>query len=177
MVRTAALMSLLILLAGCGGSGDYGASGARSPQGAGPPGLDWRTTMAGDAVIVELTDRRGYYRIERVALVGPKGETVGAHELTRETVRGGRESYGHSGVDIGVGAHGGSRGGHVGLGFSIPLDGPRPPTAMTRTEARIPLADAETYRATAGRWKIEIFVTDPAGTSRIARIPAPRPAD
>ena len=179
MGRIAALISLFSLLAGCIGSGDYGASGPRSPQGAARPGLDWRTTITGDVVTVELTDHKGYYRIERVALVGPNGETVGANELTRETVRRDADAYTHRGVDVGIGAYGGSRGGHVGLGFSFPLNGPRPrpSPAITLTEARIRIADAEAYRRTAGRWKIEIFVTDPAGGSSIARIPAPRPAD
>ena len=119
------LLSLFSLLAGCIGSGGYGASGPRSPQSA-PPGLDWRTTIAGDVLAVEITDGSGYYRIERVALVGPNGEAVGAIELTRETVRRNADGYDHRGVDVGIGAHGGSRGGHVGLGFSIPLNGPRP---------------------------------------------------
>jgi hypothetical protein len=171
-------MSLFWLLAGCVESGDYDAAGRRSPLSA-PPGLDWRTTISGDVLGVELTDHQGYYRIERVALLGPDGETVGANELTRQTVRGDADAYDHSGVDVGIGAHGGSRGGHVGLGFSFPLNGPRPrpSPAITRTEARIQIPDAEAYRATAGRWRIEIFVTDPAGASAIARIPAPRPAD
>ncbi len=177
MARIAALMSLLWLLAGCIESADYGTSGPRSPQGSAPPGLDWRTTIAGDVLAVELTDHKGHYRIERVALVGPNGETVGANELTRETVRGDADAYDHRGVDVGIGAHGGSRGGHVGLGFSFPLNGPSPSAAITLTYARIRIPDAEAYRRTAGRWKIEIFVTDPAGASSIARIPAPRPAD
>ncbi len=149
------------------------------PTGAPPPGLDWRTTISGDVLGVELTDHEGYYRIERVALLGPNGETVGANELTRETVRRDADAYDHRGVDVGIGAHGGSRGGHVGLGFSFPLNGPRasPSPAITLTYARIRLPDAETYRRTAGRWQIEIFVTDPAGASSIARIPAPRPVD
>lgn len=179
MARIAALMSLFWLLAGCVGPGDYGASGPRSPQGAAQPGLDWRTTIAGDVLAVEITDHKGYYRIERVALVGPNGETVGANELTRETVRRDADAYAHRGVEVGIGAHGGSRGGHVGLGFSFPLNGPSPSSspAVTLTEARIRIADAEAYRRTAGQWKIEIFVTDPAGGSSIARIPAPRPVD
>lgn len=175
MAKIAALMSLFWLLAGCVGPGDYGASGPRSPQGAAQPGLDWRTTIAGDVLAVEITDHKGYYRIERVALLGPNGETVGANELTRETVRGDADAYDHRGVDVGIGAHGGSRGGHVGLGFSFPLNGPRPSPAITLTYARIRIPDA--YRRTAGRWQIEIFVTDPAGASSIARIPAPRPAE
>ena len=177
MARIAALMSLFWLLAGCVGPGDYGASGPRSPQGAAQPGLDWRTTIAGDVLAVEITDHKGYYCIERVALLGPNGETVGANELTRETVRGDGDAYDHRGVDVGIGAHGGSRGGHVGLGFSFPLNGPRPSPspAITLTYARIRIPDA--YRRTAGRWQIEIFVTDPAGASSIARIPAPRPAE
>ena len=179
MARIAALMSLFWLLAGCVGPGDYGASGPRSPQGAAQPGLDWRTTIAGDVLAVEITDHKGYYRIERVALLGPNGETVGANELTRETVRRDADAYAHRGVEVGIGAHGGSRGGHVGLGFSFPLNGPSPSSspAVTLTEARIRIADAEAYRRTAGQWKIEIFVTDPAGGSSIARIPAPRPVD
>ena len=177
MGRFAALISLFSLLAGCIGSGDYGASGPRSPQDAVPPGLDWHTAITGDVVTVELTDHQGYYRIERVALLGPNGETVGANELTRETVRRDADAYDHRGVDVGIGAHGGSRGGHVGLGFSFPLNGPSRSPAISLTYARIRIPDAEAYRRTAGRWKIEIFVTDPAGASGIARIPAPRPAD
>ncbi len=177
MARIAALMSLFWLLVGCVESADYGAFGPRSLQAAAQPGLDWRTTIAGDVLAVEITDHKGYYRIERVALLGPNGETVGANELTRETVRGNADAYDHRGVDVGIGAHGGSRGGHVGLGFSFPLNGPRPrpSPAITLTYARIRIPDA--YRRTAGRWQIEIFVTDPAGASSIARIPAPRPAE
>ena len=179
MARIAALMSLFWLLVGCVESADYGAFGPRSLQAAAQPGLDWRTTIAGDVLAVEITDHKGYYRIERVALLGPNGETVGANELTRETVRGNADAYDHRGVDVGIGAHGGSRGGHVGLGFSFPLNGPRPrpSPAITLTYARIRIPDAEAYRRTAGRWQIEIFVTDPAGASSIARIPAPRPVD
>ena len=177
MARIAALMSLFWLLAGCVESGDYGAFGPRSPQAVARPGLDWRTTITGDVLAVEITDHRGYYRIERVALLGPDGETVGANELTRETVRRDADAYDHRGVDVGIGAHGGSRGGHVGLGFSFPLNGPSRSPAISLTYARIRIPDAEAYRRTAGRWKIEIFVTDPAGASGIARIPAPRPAD
>ncbi len=177
MGRIVAIVSLSWLLAGCIGPGDTGASGSRSPQGAAQPGLDWRTTIAGDVLAVELTDHKGYYRIERVALVGPNGETVGANELTRQTVHRDADAYAPGGVDVGIGAHGGSRGGHVGLGFSFPLDGPRPSPAITLTYARILIPDAGAYRRAAGRWKIEIFVTYPAGVPSIARIPAPRPAD
>lgn len=179
MARLAALMSLLWLLAGCVDAADYGASDRRSPQGSAPPGLDWRTSIDGDVLAVELTDHKGYYRIERVALVGPNGETIGANELTRETVRGDAGDYDPSGVGVGIGAHGGSRGGHVSLGFSFPLNGPRPrpSPAITLTYARIRIPDAEAYRRTAGRWQIEIFVTDPAGESSLAQIPAPTPAN
>ncbi len=49
--RVYRLISLLLLLAGCGGPGDYGVSRPRSPQGSAQPGLDWRTTITGDVVL------------------------------------------------------------------------------------------------------------------------------
>ncbi len=80
-------MLLLPVLAGCAPSTTDGASQPISAPAAAQPEIDWRTSLVGDLIVVELTDPRGYYRVERVELVGPGGRSYPAHELSRETVR------------------------------------------------------------------------------------------
>ncbi len=181
---TAAVAALLLLLAGCvtttgGPAGGPAGAGAGAP-GALPP-IDWRTAIApgGDVVDVEVTDRAGFYRVERVELVAPNGGAVPAFEMTRRTESGGYDPLYGPGPHGSIGVFGGSSG-HVGvgvgLGFStFDLAGPayRPP--VTRTQARLRVPDPDSYRATARDWSIVVYLADASGLSSMARIPAPVP--
>ena len=161
------LMFVLPLLAGCTPPGGGGG---------GQPDVDWYTALVGDVIEVELTDPNGYYRVERVELVGPSGRTYKAHELMRETVR---DSTGAYGGAVGVGVGGGHVGGGVGvgLGLSFPLTSPRRAPSATYTRARVRPPDPEEYRRTFERWTIGFVLSDPSGATSFARIPAPGPQD
>ncbi len=163
-------MFLLPVLAGCAASNTDGLSRPGPAPGAARPDVEWHTARVGDEIVVELIDRRGYYRIERVELVGPAGQTVAAHDLARETVRDSARGYDGGGVALGGGYGGGHHGG-LSFGFSIPLTGPRHEGTITRTMARIRPPDG--YRPRAGGWAIKIVLTDPAGTERFAAIAPP----
>ncbi len=164
-------MLLLPVLAGCAPSTTDGASQPIPAPAAAQPEIDWRTSLVGDLIVVELTDPRGYYRVERVELVGPAGRSYPAHELSRETVRESARAYG--GV-VGVGAGYGSGGGG-GIGFSLPLASARRAAVITRTTARLKPPDAAAYRQHVDQWAIRVVLTDPAGVESFARIPAPAP--
>ncbi len=166
------LRIFVLLLAGCAQSGEDGAESSRA---AGQPDVDWHAALAGDEIVVDLTDPEGYYRVERVELVGPGGRTYKAHDVARQTVRDRAGPYGGSAVGVGIG--GGFGGGHggVGIGLSFPLGGARPAPVVTRTTARIRLPDPRAYRRTFERWTIEVVLTDPAGATSYASIPAPGP--
>ena len=152
----------------------------------GPP-LDWRTSLSGDTVTVELRDTNDYYRIERVDLVGPNGITIAASEIDRETNRNtGDYGGGYGGgpnVGVGVGSWSGSRGGSgtgVGLGLGFPLGGSSsynaPPPVVTMTRARIKVPDEAFYRQTAANWVVRVTTTDRNSQSNTAVFPAPKPA-
>ena len=163
-------MLLLPVLAGCAPSTTDGASQPIPAPAAAQPEIDWRTSLVGDLIVVELTDPRGYYRVERVELVGPAGRSYPAHELSRETVR---ESARGGGVGVGAGY---SSGAGVGIGFSLPLARPRRAAVITRTTARLKPPDIAAYRQHVDQWAIRVVLTDPAGVESFARIPAPAPA-
>jgi hypothetical protein len=151
----------------------------------GPP-LDWRTNLSGDTVTVELRDANGYYRVERVDLVGPNGVTLTASEIDRETNRNSGDTGGYYGggpsVGLGVGSWGGSghSGTSVGLGLGFPLGGggsyEPPPPVITFTRARIRLPDEAYYRQTAANWVVRISTTDRNNQPNTAVFPAPKPA-
>lgn len=162
-MRKLGLLMFVLLLAGCAQSGE---------DDAGQPDVDWRVALAGDEIVVDLTDPEGYYRVERVELVGPGGRTYKAHDVARETVRDRAGPY-YGGSSVGVGIGGGHGG--VGFGLSFPLGGARPAPVVTRTTARIRLPDPRAYRRTFERWTIEVVLTDPAGATSYASFPAPGP--
>lgn len=172
-----------------------GSSSAVAPAGSttgsavpsGPP-LNWRTTLSGDTVTVELRDANDYYRVQRVDLVGPNGMTIAANEIDRETNRNSGDYGGGYGggpsVGMGVGSWGGSRGGGsgVGLGLGFPLGGSRsynepPPPVVTMTRARIRVPDEAFYRQTADNWVVRVTTTDRSNQSNTAVFPAPKPAN
>ncbi len=167
------LMFVLPLLAGCTPPGGDG--GSQPAEAAPQLEVDWHTALVGDVIEVELTDSNGYYRVERVELVGPSGRTYEAHELMRQTVRESTAAYGGA---VGVGVGGGHVGGvGVGLGLSFPLTSPRRAPSATRTRARVRPPDPEDYRRTFEQWTIRFVLSDPSGATSYARIPAPGPRD
>ena len=167
-------MFVLPLLAGCTAPGGDG--GSPPAEAAPQPDVDWYSVLVGDVIEVELTDPNGYYRVERVELVGPSGRTYKAHELMRQTVR---ESTGAYGSGVGVGVGGGHVGGGVGvgLGLSFPLTSSRRAASVTHTRARVRPPDPDAYRRTFERWTIRFVLSDPSGATSFARIPAPGPRD
>ena len=149
---------------------------AACAQQAGPasePSIDWRTEVRGDDLLVRLADRRGYYRVERVALVAPSGRSYPAAELTREVVREDDRYYPY-GPGVGVGGGFGSGGSSsVGIGVSVPLGGGGYERSERGawTEARIPLPAPP--RAVGPDWKIVVGLSDRHGAARVAELPAP----
>lgn len=158
MRRLLAAASLLAL-AGC----------AQAP-GPSEPSLDWRTSVRGDELVVQLADRRGHYRVEQVSLIAPSGRRYSAFELTREVVR---DDYRYGRPGVGVGGGFGSGGwSSAGVGVTIPLGGFGGGERGAWTEARIPLP--QPARAVGPDWKILVELTDRAGERRIAELPAPQ---
>ena len=139
-------MVLLPVLAGCAASSTDGPSRPGPVPGAARPDVEWHTARVGDEIVVELID------------------------LAREPVRDSARGFDGGGVAFGGGFGGGGHGG-LGLGFSIPLTGPRHEGTITRTTARLRPPDG--YRPKAGGWVIKIVLTDPAGTERFAAIVPP----
>lgn len=161
--------------------GTVAPTGAPTPP-SGPP-LNWQTTLSGDTVTVELRDINGYYRVEKVELVGPNGVTVAANEIDRTTNRYSGDYGGYGGgpsVGLGVGSWSGGRHGGVGIGLGFPLGGSSsyepPPPVATVTRARIDLPDPAFYRQTAANWVVRVTTSDRNNQSNVAVIPAPRPA-
>lgn len=175
MIKAGLLLLALPLLAGCA-LFDRGRM-AEEPE---RPGIVWRTELAGDVIEVELTDPNAHYRVERVELEAPDGDTYAASEITRETVRNG--GYGYwpgGGVGVGVGgAFGSSGSSSVGIGLSFPLfgfgGGTRRSPEAAHTTARIPLPADAAYQEGAGEWSINVYLVDDAGEESVARIPAPK---
>jgi hypothetical protein len=160
-MRGLLVISLLLALAACA------QIGGPAPD----PSIDWRTEVRGGDLLVRLADRRGYYRVERVALVAPSGRSYPATELTREVVRDDDRYYPY-GPGVGVGGGFGSSGsGSVGVGVSVPLGGGYERGERAWTEARIPLPSPP--RSVGPDWKIVIGLSDRHGVARVAELPAP----
>lgn len=165
------------LVAGCAGSGEKAGSTAQGT--AAEPRLNWRTWLIEDSVGVEVRDPDDAYKVERIELVDPEGSVTAASEITRETVRDDdRGFYGGPGVSVG-GSVGSSGRSGVGLGLSFPLGGtaPRRSPPLKLTKARIPLTDPDSYRATAGDWRVRLHLLGRDNAPRVAEIPAPVPPE
>lgn len=168
----AAFALVLIVGTACTPAASRGGTAAPPPA---RPHLVWHTNLAGDVLEVEITDPNAYYRVERVALIGPNGETYTARETTRETVRDEAWPYdGGAGVGIG-GGYGSHHGGSVGVGLSFPLGGPGGGPEVRRTRARIRLPDPIVAGGGDAAWVVEVALSDPAGRTVTARFPGPRP--
>jgi hypothetical protein len=156
------------------------APAAQAPAQPGPP-IAWTGGLDGNVLQVEIIDRYGHYRVDRVSLVSPQGQEYVAPELTYLGPRyGGSGGGGVSNVGIGVGGWGGSSSGtSVGLGLGFPLGGSSPPRDVDanapRTVARIPLPDPQAYRYNPMGWTVRVRLLDSAGAASIAQFPAPLP--
>ncbi len=141
------------------------------------PSLSWETSYADGTVTAKLEDQRAHYRVDRVALLGPGGQTITSTELTRETL--GEGGYGRVSPSVGVGGGYSSRGGFgtgIGLGLIFPLGGSGGAEPEARvTTARFRLPNPTLYEQTAARWQVEAALTNPEGENRFARFPAPVP--
>lgn len=173
-----------LALAACADRQSGSVTPQEQPRAGGPtveagPAIRWRTALAGDAVTVEVLDRNNAYRVERVELLAPDGRAYSSNDITRERMSPGGRWTDSSGLGVGVGGSGGSRGGtNVGVMFDFPLGGggrADPIGSEARTFARIPLADPAAYRANAAQWKVRISLSDLAGYNSSAVIPAPLP--
>lgn len=161
-MRRLLVPALLLMLAAC----------AQQAGPAAEPAIDWRTEVRGDDLLVRLSDRRGYYRVEEVSLVAPSGRSFPAFELTREIVRE-DDAYYPYGPGMGIGGGFGSSGSSsVGVGVSVPLGGGHARSGGGAwTEARIPLPPAP--RAIGPDWKIVVELSDRDGAPHTAELPAP----
>ena len=159
------MAALMLALAAC----------ARQAGPTAAPSIDWRTEVRGDDLMVRLSDRRGYYRVEEVSLVAPSGRSFPAFELTREVVRE-DDAYYPYGPGVGIGGGFGSGGSSsVGVGVSVPLGGGHTRSGGAWTEARIPLPSPP--RTIGPNWKIVVELSDPYGAPRVAELPAPEIGD
>ena len=132
------------------------------------PDLEWNTTLRNDLVEVALIDRKSFYRVDQVELIGPDGRLYPATDITRHVTT---EDGPSSGARVGIGA--GSGGGvSTGIGFSFPIAG-RSSRNRTKTTARIPLLNPDFYRATAAQWTIRVTLIDQTGEQSTADFPAP----
>ena len=156
---------------------------AQAPMSARPgPDVRWRSGIEGDVVTIDIIDRFGYYRVDRVALVSPDGQEIPAQDLTRYAARY-DSSVGASNVGIGFGSWGGSSSGvGVGFGLGFPLGGSSssassdPDRNAPHTVARVALSDPDRYRRTARDWTVRVRLIDSAGAASVAQFPAPLPA-
>jgi hypothetical protein len=151
----------------------------QAPAQPGPP-IAWRGGLDGNVLQIEVIDRYGHYRVDRVSLVSPQGQEYVAPELTYLAPRYGSSGGGVSNVGIGVGGWGGSSSGtSLGLGLGFPLGGSSPPRDVDanapRTVARIPLPDPQGYRLNPMGWTVRVRLLDPSGAASIAQFPAPLP--
>ena len=177
---------VVVLLAGCAES-----PGRTAPETAsGPPSLDWATALDGDAVLLTVSDRSNYYRVERATLTGPAGRRIEAEEVLRGASAGGAGgprvstgvgvgSRGSSRVGVGVGSGGvgvgiGGGSGGAGIGFRLPTIGSGRSTERsieTRIVFRLP--DRQAYLRQASQWRISLELADAEGNPVGAEIPAP----
>lgn len=145
------------------------------------PAISWRGGLDGDVVQIEIIDRFGYYRVDRVALVSPQGQEYAARELTYFAPSYSRPGA-SSNVGVGVSSWGGSSSGtHVGLGLGFPLGGwsssssSDPDRNAPRTVARIVLPDPRAYRSNPQGWTVRARLLDSFGAASVAQFPAPLP--
>jgi hypothetical protein len=156
------------------------APAAQAPAQPGPP-IAWTGGLDGNMLQIEIIDRYGHYRVDRISLVSPQGQEYVAPQLTYLGPRySGGSGGGLSNVGIGVGGWGGSSSGtSVGLGLGFPLGGSSPPRDVDanapRTVARIPLPDPQGYRTNPMGWTVRVRLLDSAGAASIAQFPAPLP--
>jgi hypothetical protein len=112
--------------------------------------------------------------VERIALIGPAGQTIVARDMTLVKVeRGPAVVPGYE-----VGASGGSSSGvdsYLGLGLSFNIFEDDPAVDGDRYTVRIPLPDPEAYHGESDRWQVEVRSRNAAGTPQVLTIPAPRP--
>ncbi len=102
-MTTAILSAFLMVLVGC--AQVDGTNGPASNTAT--PSLDWTTSIDDDTIRVSLVDSRGAYRVDKVTLVGPGGQSIDAFELTRVSHGGNSAGPGAStGVGVGVGSSG-----------------------------------------------------------------------
>jgi hypothetical protein len=146
------------------------------PEPAGPS-LEWHSSLAGDAILVELTDPTSHYRVEKVELVALDGARLATAELTREVER--RYGFGPDGGPTGVGVNifgststgvGVSIGGGQEIGMTYYEGQPR-----TLTRARLVVPDLAAYGVHAKSWRIAIELLDSTGETSFVAIPAPTP--
>ncbi len=179
------IVFLAAALAACADRQSGSVTPQELPRAGGPaveagPSIHWRASLAGDVVIVDVQDRNNAYRVDRVELIAPDGRSIASGDITRERMSPGGRWSDSSGLGVGVGGSGGSRGGtNIGVMFGFPLGGGAaadPIGSEARTTARIPLANPAAYRASAEQWKVRISLSDLAGYNSTATIPAPLPA-
>lgn len=159
------------VLAACAGGSQNATDDGQDPS------LTWETSYEDGTVIARLEDQRAHYRVDRVVLLGPRGETIASTELTRETL--GDGGYGRVSPSVGVGggySSGGGFGTGIGLGLIFPLGGSGGAEPEARvTTARFRLPHQTPYEESAAQWQVEAVLTNPEGESRFARFPAPVP--
>ena len=158
-MTTAILSAFLMVLVGC--AQVNGTNGLASNTAT--PSLDWTTSIDDDTIRVSLVDSRGAYRVDKVTLVGPGGQSIDAFELTRVSHGGNSAGPGVStGVGVGVGVGSSGTRSSVGIGVGIPLGssgGSRNPR-VNQTEALIRVPNPEVYRRTAEDWMIRVALID-----------------
>ena len=175
-MTTAILSAFLMVLVGC--AQVDGTSGPASNTAT--PSLDWTTSIDDDTIRVSLVDSRGAYRVDKVTLVGPGGQSIDAFELTRVSHGGNSAGPGVStGVGVGVGVGSSGTRSSVGIGVGIPLgsSGGSGNRRVNQTEALIRVPNPEVYRRTAEDWMIRVALIDTRGGKLSAAFPAPIPSN
>jgi len=151
-----------------------------APAQPGPP-INWRGGLDGNVLQIEILDRFGHYRVDRVSLISPQGQEYVSRDLTYFAPSYGRPGA-SSNVGVGVSSWGGSSSGtSVGVGLGFPLGGfsssrEDPDLYAPRTVARIPLPDPDGYRINPGGWTVRVRLIDAIGEASVAQFPAPLPA-
>ncbi len=140
----------------------------QQPAASALPDLEWKTALKSDVVEVVLIDRKSFYRVDQIELIGPDGRIYRATDITRHVTEG--DGY-SSGTRVGIGAGSGGRV-STGIGFSFPI-GNKSSRDRTKTETRIPLRNPEFYRATVDQWTVRVTLIDEDGEQSTADFPAP----
>lgn len=171
LLGAAALVALA--LAGC----------ASDPQTPKPPSIEARYGAGGNIVQVTVTDR---LPLRGAELVAPNGTAEAARSINTERLA---RSYAAPGygptVGVGVGGFSGSSGRSgfgTGLGLGFPLGGfgSGPATeselaAQVVSNAFIPVADAEAYRASWRQWRVRLSLGAAGVDERVVEVEAPPP--